>query len=144
MDLSAHFSLAELTVSETAARRGLDNTPSADTVANLRRTAELLEAVRALLGKPVIVISGYRSPEVNRAVGGAVFSQHMVGQAADFVVPAFGSPLEVCRAIAAAEPAIDFHQLIHEFRAWVHISWSDAPRHHALTIDAAGTRLGLA
>lgn len=144
MKLSDHFTLAELTVSQEAARRGIDNTPSPDTVANLKRTAELLEQVRGLLGKPLIVTSGYRSPEVNRAIGGATHSQHMVGQAADFVVPGFGTPIEVARAVASAEPEIEFHQLIWEFNSWVHISWSDAPRRQVLTIDGRGTREGLA
>lgn len=144
MKLSEHFTLAELTVSQEAARRGIDNTPSPDVVANLRRTAELLEEVRALFGKPIIVTSGYRSTEVNRAVGGSGYSQHMVGQAADFSVPSWGSPLEVCRAIVAATPEIQFHQLIWEYAAWCHISWSDAPRRQVLTIDGRGTREGLA
>lgn len=143
MRLTEHFTLAELTVSQEAARRGIDNAPSVDVIANLRRTAELLERVREIVGKPIIVTSGYRSPAVNRAIGGATYSQHMLGQAADIVVPGFGSPLEVCRAIVAAMPSVPFHQLIHEFRAWTHISWSDAPRRQVLTIDTAGTREGL-
>lgn len=144
MRLSEHFTLAELTVSQEAARRAIDNTPSSEVIANLRRTAELLELVRSLFGKPVIVTSGYRSPAVNRAVGGSMHSQHMIGQAADFVIPSAGSPLEICRTIASTLPsAIPFHQLIHEFRAWVHISWSGAPRRQVLTIDGAGTREGL-
>ena len=143
MRLSEHFSIEEMTASQSAARLGLDNTPPAEMVAALNRTAQLLEEVRALLGgKPVLVSSGYRSPAVNRAVGGAANSAHMLGCAADFTCPAFGSPLEVCRAIAGSD--IVFDQLIHEFRAWVHIAWAPAPRRQVLTIDGAGTRYGLA
>lgn len=138
MNLTPHFTLAELTHSQTAAREGLDNTPSAEMVDALRKTAELLERVRALLGKPILVSSGYRSPLVNRAVRGAAHSAHMLGCAADFSCPAFGSPLKICHAIAASD--ISFDQLIHEYRAWVHIAWAPHPRRQVLTIDGAGTR----
>ena len=138
MNLSPHFTLAELTASQTAARLGINNTPPPSIVDALRKTSQLLEQVRALLGKPIIVSSGYRAPHVNRAVGGAANSAHMLGCAADFACPAFGSPLEVCRAIAQSDIAYD--QLIHEFRAWVHIAWSPQPRRMVLTIDGAGTR----
>lgn len=138
MKLSEHFTLAELTASQSAARLGLDNTPPVAIVDALRKTAQLLEQVRALLGKPIIVSSGYRAPQVNRAVGGAANSAHMLGCAADFACPAFGSPLEVAREIAQSDIAYD--QLIHEFRAWVHIAWSPQPRRMVLTIDGAGTR----
>lgn len=138
MRLSDHFSLAELCASQTAARLGIDNTPPASIVDALRKTARLLEQVRALLGKPILVSSGYRAPQVNRAVRGAANSAHMLGCAADFACPAFGSPLEVCREIAQSDIAYD--QLIHEFRAWVHIAWSPQPRRMVLTIDGAGTR----
>jgi len=141
MRLSDHFTLAELCASQTAARLGIDNTPSPEMVDALRRTAQLLEKVRALLGKPILVSSGYRAPLVNRAVGGAANSAHMLGCAADFSCPAFGSPLEVAREIAQSD--IVFDQLIHEFRAWVHIAWSPQPRRMVLTIDGAGTRHGL-
>lgn len=141
MNLSPHFTLAELTASQTAARMGLDNTPPAEMVVALRRTAQLLEQVRLLLGKPVLVSSGYRAPQVNRAVGGAANSAHMLGCAADFSCPSFGSPLEICRVIAGSD--VSFDQLIHEFRAWVHIAWAPSPRRQILTIDAAGARPGL-
>lgn len=97
--------------------------------------------MRALLGKPVLVSSGYRSPLVNRAVGGAASSAHMLGCAADFSCPAYGSPLKICREIAGSD--ISFDQLIHELRAWVHIAWAPLPRRQVLTIDAAGPRAGL-
>ena len=141
MRLSDHFTLAELCASQTAARLGIDNTPSPEMVDALRRTAQLLEKVRALLGKPILVSSGYRAPLVNRAVGGAANSAHMLGCAADFSCPAFGSPLEVAREIGQSD--IVFDQLIHEFRAWVHVAWSPQPRRMVLTIDSFGTRHGL-
>lgn len=141
MNVTPHFTLEELMQSQTAARLGLDNTPPAEMIAALKRTAQLLEEVRALLGKPILVSSGYRSPAVNRAVGGAVNSAHMLGCAADFSCPSFGSPLDICRAIAGSDIAFD--QLIHEFRAWVHIAWAPSPRKMVLTIDGAGTRPGL-
>jgi zinc D-Ala-D-Ala carboxypeptidase len=141
MNLTPHFTLEELTASQSAARLGLDNTPPPEMLATLKRTAQLLEEVRALLGKPVLVSSGYRAPAVNRAVGGAQNSAHMLGCAADFSCPSFGSPLDICRAIVRSDIAFD--QVIHEFRAWVHIAWAPSPRKMVLTIDAAGTRLGL-
>lgn len=141
MNLTPHFTLEELTASQSAARLGLDNTPPPEMVDALKRTAQLLEEVRALLGRPVLVSSGYRAPAVNRAVGGAANSAHMLGCAADFSCPSFGSPLDICRAIAGSPIAFD--QLIHEFRAWVHIAWSPQPRKMVLTIDSTGTRSGL-
>jgi len=141
VNLTPHFTLEELTASQSAARLGLDNTPAPEMVDALKRTAQLLEEVRALLGKPVLVSSGYRAPAVNRAVGGAANSAHMLGCAADFSCPAYGSPLDICRAIARSDIAFD--QVIHEFRAWVHIAWAPSPRRQVLTIDAAGTRYGL-
>ena len=70
MKLSPNFSLEELTVSDYAARNGLDNTPQNDHLLNLRRLAAFLESLRALLGKPISINSAYRSPEVNAAIRG--------------------------------------------------------------------------
>jgi len=83
MKLSEHFSLEELTVSETAARKGLDNTPDNDALFDLKRLASFLEDVRAAVGKPLRINSAYRAPEVNSSVGGSKTSQHCKGQAAD-------------------------------------------------------------
>ena len=125
--LSEHFSLEELTVTQV---RGADNTPPAALIPALQDTAEHMEDVRALLGgRPIIVTSGYRSPEVNTRVGGSKNSAHMGGRAVDFIVPAFGTPEEIVRAILASD--IKFDQVIHE-GTWVHISFADKPRREAL------------
>lgn len=143
MHLSAHFTLDEFTVSQTASRLGLDNTPPADVLERLKHTALGLEGVRILLGVPIIVTSGYRSPEVNKATGGSKTSQHMTGEAADFVAPAYGRPSTVMARII--ESGIDYDQCILEFASkpnggWVHISFAASNRHHALVIDHDGTR----
>lgn len=132
MNLTEHFTLAELTASETAARQGIDNTPSDVIIHNLTRTALLLEQVRTLLGAPVIISSGYRCPALNSAIGGAPRSAHMLGLAADFIAPAFGTPLEVCQALSAN--GLQYDQLIHEFGRWVHIGLREGePRRQDLT-----------
>lgn len=145
MMLSPHFTLAELTVSDTACRKGIDNTPPPAILENLKRTAALLEEVRTLLGnKPIIVTSGYRCVALNREIGSSDTSAHCQGQAADFTCPGYGSPLQIAQAIYAAKPPIKFDQLIHEFGSWVHIAWKEEPRMMCLTIDASGTNYGLA
>lgn len=132
MNLTEHFTLNELTVSQEAVRAGLDNTPPPDLVDALRFLAATLEDVRLLLSTPVIVTSGYRSAEVNRLVGGSPNSAHCDGFAADFIAPRYGSPAAIARAIEAS--SIHFDQLILEFGRWVHIGVHPVqPRRQALT-----------
>lgn len=138
MMLSPHFSLAEFTASDTAARRGIDNTPPPQVMAALSRTAQGLEAVRRLLGSPIIISSGYRSPVLNVLVGGQPSSQHCLGQAVDFICPRAGPPAALVVRIVASD--IPFDQVILEYGRWVHMSITDAPRRQALAIDASGTR----
>lgn len=142
MQLTKNFSLQELTVSTIAARLGLDNTPNAREVANLVRVAELLEQVRAVLGKPIILNSGFRSKAVNDAVGSRDTSQHRIGCAADIRVPGM-TPKQVVQACIDAD--IPYDQIIEEFGSWTHISVPDSPsrppRKQALIIDRDGTRL---
>lgn len=140
MDLTEHFTLDELTVTS---HRAVDNTPQPETVDKLRATARGLEHVRLVLGVPVIVTSGYRCPELNDLVGGSANSQHMRGEAADFVAPRFGPPLAVCRAIAASD--IRFDQVIWE-GTWVHVSFVEdrKPRGQVLTwVKGQGYSAGL-
>lgn len=142
MKLTPNFTLDELTVSETAERLGIDNDPPADIIDNLRGLASVLEEVRIVCNsRPVVITSGYRSPNLNRLVNGSQNSAHLSGYAADFTVPGFGTPMEVCRAIAAA--GIRFDQLIHEFGRWVHLSVDPRMRRDVLTIDRSGARPGL-
>ena len=145
MNLSAHFTLEELCRSETASRKGLDNTPDAETIANLTELALALEKVRDLLGHAIHINSAYRGPKVNSAVGGSKTSAHMKGYAADFVCPGFGTPQDICHAIM--DSTIDYDQLIREFdnhgTGWVHFSISPQMRRQALTIDGRGTRQGI-
>ena len=135
--LSAHFTLAELTISESAARLGIDNTPPADAMENLRRLVIVLEEVRALLARPLIIISCYRSPALNKAIGGSQNSAHQFGLAADFIVPPL-TPLQVAREIGKSP--ITFDQLIHE-HSWVHLGLSQPTvtmRRQLLTLTKAG------
>lgn len=147
MILSSHFTIDELTASETAARLGINNEPSEAIVFNLRLLAAGLELVRAALGNlPIHVNSGFRCAALNAAVGGSANSAHMRGLAADIICPRFGPPLAVCRAIVAAH--IDTDQVIHEYGKWCHVGFA-APgtraRGSLLTIasSAAGYQPGL-
>ena len=125
--LTANFSLHELTKSETALRMGFDNTPDDEATENLRLLCEkVLQPVRDHYGKGVKVNSAYRSPESNAAVGGSKTSDHCKGMAADIEIP----------GVANADLAqwimdnLDYTQLILEFytpgipdSGWVHISF---------------------
>lgn len=131
MMLSAHFSLEELTATQ---HRGIDNTPSKEVIDNLQLLARgVLEDVRFSLG-PMHINSGYRSPELNLAVGGQPSSQHCLGLAADFICPRF-SLQECIRRIQAAQ--VQYDQLIYEFGSWIHVSHpalGKLARHEALMI----------
>lgn len=88
MKLTPHFTLQELTHSDTARQQGIDNSPNATAVENLQNLCQqVLEPLRQHLGIPVVISSGYRSPRLNQAVGGAPGSQHLTGEAADIRLP---------------------------------------------------------
>ena len=131
--LTTHFSLDELTRSDTAVRLGIDNTPSNDVLDNLKVLAQGLEKVRTLLNvynRPVLISSGYRCSALNKALHGAENSAHMYGYAADFTCPDFGTPLDIVKKIAASD--IKFDQIIQE-GTWVHISFDPKMRRQVLT-----------
>jgi uncharacterized protein YcbK (DUF882 family) len=126
IQISKNFSLEEMVSSDTARSRKIDNAPSPEVLANLQRLVDnVLQPVRDLYGKTVHVNSGYRSPELNKAVGGAANSQHVQGRAADISV---GGKVEnkalfdlICRS------GIPFDQLIDEYDyRWVHVSYRES------------------
>jgi putative chitinase len=131
LQLSPHFSLAELIVTNTK----LENVPSKETIEVLKTTALYMEKVREILGNVAITInSGYRSPDVNRAVGGSSNSAHTYGYALDFT--AYGhTPLTIANTLAKSN--LKFDQLIYE-KTWVHISFDPRMRGELLTLKGKG------
>jgi len=135
LKLTEHFSLSEFTSTSTA----LPNIPSDIEIVRILRTAKALEEVRQVLGHPIHISSGFRSEMVNRAVGGADNSAHMLGLAADIKCPEFGPPKQVCMAIIDA--GIKFDQLINEYSRrkdgtisnWVHFGLGVGNRQQVLT-----------
>lgn len=128
MKLTTNFSLEELTTTQV---RGVNNIPADAQLENLKHTAWQMEIVRHLLGdKPLHVNSGYRLPEVNKIIGGSKTSAHCEGHAVDFVCPAFGTPIDIAKKIAAS--GLKFDQLIYE-QTWVHISFDPRMRNQQLT-----------
>ena len=128
MQLSGHFSLAELTKSQTAVRKGIDNKPTLDHIENLTELCtHILEPTRRNFGKPIVITSGYRSEALCEAIGSKTTSQHAKGEAADFEM--FGvDNKELAKYI---KNNLVFDQLILEFynpddpsSGWVHCSYS--------------------
>lgn len=168
--LSEHFWLSEFLRSDVAARNGIDNTPPADVLANLRRNAAGMEQLRALLSRavvgrvvPISILSGFRCETLERLLCAGDFARwckrhgkaptdwqeyflrkrHPLGLATDFTAATFGTPMRICLAIAASEIAFD--QLIYE-HTWCHVSWPAAderPRREVLTLVAGGYDRGI-
>ena len=133
--LTPHFTLEEITVTGT----GIDNTPPKAMLPTLKRLAEKMEDVRTLLGgKAITINSAFRNKAVNEAVGGVPNSAHALGFAVDFTCASFGTPFEICKKIAASK--LQFDQLIHERRDWVHLSFDPTRnRRQLLTLPVTGS-----
>lgn len=127
MNLSANFTLKELTDSDTAKKKGLDNTPTLQVIENLTVLAEkILQPVRDHYGKSVKVNSGYRSPEVNASVGGSKTSDHCKGQAADIEINgvANGDLAEwVSKNLKFTQVILEFYTQGIPDSGWVHVSY---------------------
>lgn len=121
MQLSRNFSLAELTHSNTAEARGIDNTPNAAQLAELRMLATRLQTMRDILGKPLNITSGFRAPDVNKAVKGASKSQHLYGRAADIAVSGHDRRAMVEAALKAGFTGIGLG------RTFLHVDTRAAP-----------------
>ena len=133
--LSEHFSLEELTFSETASRLGIDNTPTQDLIDHAKLyLIPGLERVRTLLNLPVKINSGYRSISLNENVpGSSNTSQHTRFEAADITCPQFGSPMQIAKLLIENKDIILFDQIILEYNSWCHISFFVTNRFSVLT-----------
>lgn len=126
MNLSQNFTLEEMEFSRTAREKGIKNKASEDIINNLKAMCEnLLEKLRSELKCSIKISSGYRCPELNKAVGGRENSKHTKGQAVDIYIDKL-SPLELFYYIKNNKDKFDYDQLIYERtrnKKWVHISY---------------------
>jgi zinc D-Ala-D-Ala carboxypeptidase len=151
MNLSPHFTVEEFTASDTASRRGIDNSLPATLLVAAGQTCDMLERIRDRLSQlagvtvPIEISSGYRCHALNQAVGSADTSDHPKGMAADFKAPTFGSPLEVCQALAPLVSDLEIGQLIYEYGRWIHVSTRrpDKQINRIITISQRGTEVGV-
>lgn len=120
--ISKYISYNEATTSQTAIRKGIDNTPTAEALKNMELVAtEVFDKVREYFGKPLRVSSFYRSPKLNTAVGGSKTSQHVTGQAID--IQGLGQVTNQM-IFNYIKDNLEFTQLINEYNfSWVHVSY---------------------
>jgi len=129
--LSKNFTLEEFLVSQTAERHGIDMTPPVHVIDNLRLlVGGVMQPLRDDLGRPIFISSGYRPYDLNRMIGGSETSEHVNGNACDFVVLGM-TPYETAKRMQALQ--LPYDQLIHEFGRWVHVGVRDTLRHQDLT-----------
>ena len=129
MQISKHLSLAEVSRSETAKRKGINNTPSGEHLENFKKLAEnIFEPIREHFGVPIHISSGYRSKELNAAVGGSATSDHCVGCAID--IDQENSSITNNQVFNFIKDNLKFKQLIAEFPvngqlSWVHVAYNE-------------------
>jgi len=151
-----NFSLSEFTASATADARGIDNSVPEALEPHAWATLQMMQAIRdhlsAVAGRdvPISISSGYRSPALNAAVGGAATSDHTKAMAVDFKAPAFGTPTHVVRELSRHVDALGIGQLILEHPqrgagSWVHVSTRKPTKqiNRVITITSAGTFVGV-
>lgn len=143
MNLSPNFSLEELTFSPLAKRLGIINAPNPQQIESLRLLAQnILQPLRNYLGVPILISSGFRCPDLNRAAGGAADSQHLYGQAADIHTGSIGNDA----IFEYIKHNLPFDQMIFEHvplsnprLGWVHVSYALPLRHEELSCTEAGS-----
>lgn len=120
--MKLNFKMSELIYSETAVKNNINNMPDINSLDNmLNLIYYCLQPARELLNAPMTITSGFRNPLVNRLVGGVNSSQHLYGQAADFIIKGM-TPNQIISIIKTSK--IEFDQLINEYDKWVHISYN--------------------
>lgn len=142
MQISKHLSLAEVSRSETAKRRGINNTPSGEHLENFKKLAEnIFEPIREHFAVPIHISSGYRSKELNAAIGGASSSQHCQGEAIDIDMDGSSSDVSNADVFKYIKDNLTFDQLIWEFGSdsnpdWVHASYESTGKQRKQILKA--------
>lgn len=142
MQLSEHLSLAEVTRSETAKRKGVLNQPTEAHIANFKLLAEnIFEPIRTHFAKPIFISSGYRSAALNKAIGGAASSQHCTGEAIDIDMDGHAGGVTNKMVFDYIKENLNFDQLIWEFGTdtnpdWVHVSYESTGRQRKQILKA--------
>ncbi|WP_341715224.1 D-Ala-D-Ala carboxypeptidase family metallohydrolase [Limnobacter sp.] len=130
MKLSANFELSELVKSQVAERHGLPNNPNPDQIDNLKELCiNILQPIRSSFDKPLIISSGYRSPEVSLKIGSSFKSQHCEGKAADFEIPGVSNEdlaLWIKNNLQFDQLILEFHTKSDPNSGWIHCSWNGA------------------
>lgn len=150
MKLSPHFTLDEFTASDTAIRRGIDNTLPDSLLPAAYNTAALMESIRGYLGTlarrdvPISISSGYRCLMLNRVIGSRDTSDHVQALACDFRAPAYGTAFAVAKALVPVFDSLRIGQLIFE-GSWIHVSTKtpDKMINRILTIHGNDVQVGI-
>jgi hypothetical protein len=142
MKLSEHLDLVEVTRSTEAKRKGINNEPTAEHLENFKKLAEnIFEPIRKHFGVPIHISSGYRSSALNKAIGGAKTSQHLLGQAIDIDMDGSSSGVTNKMVFDYIINNLDFDQVINEFNySWVHVSYN--PKHKQRKQILRATKVG--
>lgn len=143
MNLSEHFTYAEFTRSDTALRLGLTNDLPCELMHNAQATAAMMERIRAYLGCPLTISSGYRCLELNRAIKSKDTSDHVTGLACDFTAGSI-APLAIAQKLAPMMDKLFIGQLIYE-HTWVHVGVPvpEKPANRILTVQPWGYSTGV-
>lgn len=129
-----YFTIKELTRSTTAQLRGIDNIPSQQVINNLTALVDnVLDPLRQAWGKPIHVNSGYRCPELNKAVGGVPASQHLLGEAADITAGSHELNRQLFSLLRQLNLPVDQAINEHDF-SWIHVSYGPRHRRHYFAI----------
>lgn len=142
MKLSEHLDLSEVTRSDMAKRKGISNEPTPEHLENFKKLAEnIFEPIRKHFGQPIFISSGYRSKELNTAIGGALTSQHCSGEAIDIDMDGHSNTITNKAVFDYIKSNLNFDQLIWEFGTdsnpdWVHVSYESTGKQRKQVLKA--------
>lgn len=148
MKISEHLSLAEVTRSDSAKRKGISNEPTAEHLENFKKLAEnVFEKIRNHFGVPIHISSGYRSKALNDAVGGSKTSQHSTGEAIDIDMDGSSDGVTNVMVFNYIKDNLQFDQLIWEFGTkdspdWVHVSYESSGKQRKQILRAVKSSSG--